>query len=222
MKVELKVGEVLDFAWDRLKEHFWKLVGISVVAFFPQIIFEMLKKSMGPIAILFVVILLIFSFVVNLGQIRIALKLVQRNNFKFKEAFPTEPESIINFIGVLCVTGLFICIGLILFVIPGIYFAYKYLYASYFVIDQKMSIGQALEASAKLTHGYKWQLMKFTMMYLLIILVGVMAFGIGLCVAIPMVWISKAYIFEKLRTASNERVEGTMFVPLKDVSGQTP
>ena len=88
--------------------------------------------------------------------------------------------------------------GFILFVIPGIYFAIKYHFLLYFVIDKKMGPLEALRASGKITDGVKWRLLGFSIVSIGIVILGFLAFGFGILVAVPVATLADAYLYRKL------------------------
>ena len=90
-------------------------------------------------------------------------------------------------------------IGLILFVIPGIYLAIKYMFALVILIDEEtISATDALKKSSDITLGVKWSLFGFLLLLILINLIGIALLGIGLLVTIPISTFATVYIFRRL------------------------
>jgi hypothetical protein len=51
--------------------------------------------------------------------------------------------------------GLLIGVGYLLFIVPGFYFSYKFLFAPYILLEENCSPIEAMKRSSKLTSGYK-------------------------------------------------------------------
>jgi uncharacterized membrane protein len=94
--------------------------------------------------------------------------------------------------------GLAILIGLILLIVPGVYLAIKYQFVPYLIVDKGMDPIEAFTESAKMTNGQKWNLFLLILLYILILFVGLLALGVGLLVAAPIVMIAQAYVYKKL------------------------
>ena len=84
------------------------------------------------------------------------------------------------------VAGLFIGIGTLLLIIPGVYLAVAYLFASYLVVDRRLDFWPAMELS-RLTVNPRWfGYFAFLLLLALLNLAGAIALGVGLLVTIPL------------------------------------
>jgi hypothetical protein len=68
-------------------------------------------------------------------------------------------------LGTAILYGLIVCIGCVLLVVPGIIWGLKYCLAYYALMDRRLSVGQALKLSGKITTGYKGQLFYVGLIY---------------------------------------------------------
>lgn len=94
--------------------------------------------------------------------------------------------------------ALLVFVGLVLFVIPGIYFAIKYGLAFYYIVDHNAKIGESFSLSANATKGNKWNLFGFGILVVLINIAGFVALIYGLLVSIPVTMLASAYVYNKL------------------------
>ena len=84
------------------------------------------------------------------------------------------------------VAGLFIGIGTILLIIPGVYLAVAYMFASYLVVDRRLDFWPAMELS-RLTVTPRWfGYFAFMLLVALLNLAGAIALVVGLLVTIPL------------------------------------
>ncbi len=85
------------------------------------------------------------------------------------------------------VSSLLIFIGLILFLIPGIYLAVAYMFSQALVIDKHMDFWSAMETSRRVISKKWFSFLGLGLLLFLLILVGLLALGVGALVAIPLV-----------------------------------
>ena len=76
-------------------------------------------------------------------------------------------------------------LGLLLLIIPGIYFAISYLFAYFFVWFYDVEPTEAIRLSRKMVSGNFPQVLLLCLVLTGINLLGAMAFGIGLLVSVP-------------------------------------
>jgi uncharacterized membrane protein len=80
---------------------------------------------------------------------------------------------------------LIITLGLIMLVLPGIYFAVSYIFAHFFVWFYDVDPAEALRMSRKTTGGNFGQILLLCLVLTGINLLGALAFGVGLLLTIP-------------------------------------
>ncbi len=97
--------------------------------------------------------------------------------------------------------GIIVFLGLILLVIPGIYFAIKYGFALYLMIDKNMDIKEAFHESAKMTKGQVWHLIGFGLVCFFAVIAGLLLLVIGLIPAYIIVMFANIYVYRKLTTS---------------------
>lgn len=84
------------------------------------------------------------------------------------------------------VTSLFISIGILLLVLPGIYLAIAYGFTFLNILDRKMDFWPAMETSRKVITAHFWTALGLTFLFVVLCLLGAIPFGLGLLVAIPV------------------------------------
>lgn len=108
-------------------------------------------------------------------------------NIRFLDAFSgIDYRNLLRFVLVSFLFGLIVSIGLIVFILPGIYLAYKYYFVPYIVIDKpEISIRDAFKRSGELTSGIKIDLFVLELSFFGWILFGVVTLGLGMFYVIP-------------------------------------
>jgi hypothetical protein len=176
----MSLGEILDQAFSLLKNHFKMLLTISLYMMVPlQIVQQVVLLTMMPtvsvapgappaaaiaalLAVLpFLIVQIICSLVILLVAWPITEAAVLRaiaSEYLDKHTTPIEclRESFKKFSALLTthlLSGLIVIVGFICFIVPGIYFIYKYFFAIHAVMIEDKSGSAALSRSGELMKG---------------------------------------------------------------------
>lgn len=117
---------------------------------------------------------------------------------------PLSPQRVLRFIGVTLVTVLLAFFGLLLLVVPGVYWGLKYSFAAAFVLEDGDGILRALERSAALTEGVKWELLAQIVVFIGVLLLGLLALLVGLLPAFLLIQVAWAWTYVDLRRQMEE------------------
>jgi uncharacterized membrane protein len=187
--------EAFRIGWGKFKEHWVFLVGSALLVFFASGLFSYLSdevyKDIQPTSGLLGLIGLLLRIWLNFNLLAITIRIIDGEKPEWADLFVWRPETL-SYAGASILYGLIVVLGLLFFVIPGLYLAIKYQFYSYLVADKRLGAFEALRASGELTDGVKWPLIGFGVVTLGVAFLGLLAFGIGLLVALPV--ISFAYI----------------------------
>lgn len=92
-------------------------------------------------------------------------------------------------LGVFVLYAIIIVLGLILFIVPGIYLAIKLQFALYYMIDKNISVSQAFRRSYAATTGNFWRI------FLVDIIAALL---MNLIITIPLSYLLGVYMYRKL------------------------
>lgn len=137
--------------------------------------------------------------IITLGMVRTTIKSVDKKDFSLGELFHMHLFG--RYIIVAMLYLLMFFGGLILFVVPGLYWGMKYQFSTYLVVDKKLSIAQSFEESARMVEGHEWDLFAYWLVMLLLNLVGLLLFGIGIVITLPITLVGYTYIYRQLKLA---------------------
>lgn len=195
-------GEIISVAWDRLKRHFLVLFGsaILVVALLgiPQLIATIIQNN-----ILTIIVFLYYFFgaiYFTIGFYRMVIAAADDKDPEFALLFSGH-DVFFPFLGVTILYGLIVMGGMLLFVVPGVIWMLKYLFAPWLVIDQKMSPMDALNKSAEMTDGLKWDLLAFYFLVSTIAMLGAIALYVGMIITVPLSLMALAVLYRHLGPA---------------------
>ena len=107
-------------------------------------------------------------------------------------AYMSHPSKIVNYLIADLLFSLLLIVGLICFIIPGIYLYLRFQFFAQFIVDENAGIIESLKKSWNLTEGHELSL------FLLILIIGVVLFLVGLLVAYPLVIMSQCYVYRLL------------------------
>lgn len=111
-----------------------------------------------------------------------------------------------------------ICISwFLLFFIPGIILALKYSMVPFVLVDLDKTPSEAMKMSRKLTKNVKFKLLGFWFVCGLVMMLGLLVFGVGVIPASIVVSLAHAYVYNKLLEQSEPAV-----IPESPVLSPTP
>ena len=159
-----RTGEVLGKSWDMFKAHWLFLLMILGITLVSQVIISGLEKAtqdMMGISLLVSIATFLVSLWISFNFIKLYLHLIDTNTEgKISEAFSFS-QSFWPFLGASLLFTLMFVVGLLLFIVPGIYWALKYQFYGELIVDKKMGALESLKKSSEITKGVKWQLLGF-------------------------------------------------------------
>jgi len=199
------IGEALSYGWNS----YWKNVGpmvlIAIVVFLIQVVFSAIGNASDStgIRVVFQLIGTLVSLLITLGWFRVALEITNGvkpevgDVFKAQGYGPFILASILFYIGAV--------IGFILLIVPGIVFVATFGFYGFVIAQRGDGVGvtEALQRSAEITRGHRWQLFGMAIVLFLVNVVGLFACFVGLVFTMGITLIAWAYIY---RALSGEQV----------------
>lgn len=196
-KNTVEVGKAISFGWDTLKKNFWYLIGVFFLFMILGGIVQRTDNNFGVGGILSLAI----SVWLTCGLLKLSLGLYNNKKLPIEDFF-TQFKYFWRVLGSTILVGLIVVFGLCMLIVPGIYFALKYKFTEYLIVDQDLGIVEAMQKSAELTQGIKLRLFVFSLASLGVLILGVLALGVGIIVAIPVIWLATTYIYKNLHTVT--------------------
>lgn len=199
MKQNLPIQAALHFGWENFKAKPGLWIGATLLSgalsYFPTVV-QFMTDRWSIIASVNVISTAL-CLVITLGFIQLTLKAHRHEPITWSDLWSQAPLLFRYFIGNV-LYGLLVLAGLCLFIVPGIIWAIRYFYFSYLMVDEGLSPVAALKKSARLTQGWTIQLLLFSLVQTAVMIAGVLAIGLGLLIAMPLVWLAEVYIYEFL------------------------
>ncbi len=135
--------------------------------------------------------------IIQAAVVRAALALTRGQTIELQTLFKFDnlPQLLIGALIVAVLTG----IGSILCYIPGLIVTFFVQFYVHFLIDQNMTGVDAIKASFSFVNQNLGTLIGFFLASLVAYFIGALLCGIGLLVALPVVFIAQAYTYQRLR-----------------------
>ncbi|MFA6270148.1 MAG: hypothetical protein WC657_02985 [Candidatus Paceibacterota bacterium] len=186
------IEESIKYGWSKAKEH------LEIVLFSTLLILAVGSLTRTPF--LFGLFAVIFSVIIRIGYTKIFLRMSDGESPKFSEIFK-EYKLFWRYLGTCILTLLTVIGGLILLILPGIFWAIRFSFASLILIDTNTTPMLAMKESYAITKGKFWKLVGFFIVLGLVNILGVLAFGVGLLVSVPVSTFAWVYVYRQLSKA---------------------
>ena len=109
------------------------------------------------------------------------------------------------------VIGLLVCVGLLFLIVPGIYLAIMWSLTNVVLAETQQDFWTAMQTSATLTKGYRWEIFCLCLALIPIYLLGLVACGVGMIVSQAVGTIAFALVYRFLQ--SRQTVPAVALVP---------
>jgi len=217
MKYKFNIEEVFRQSWSLTKKHFLTMLGIGALMFiislpvsFLQGVIQGISKATGYYSFSFMfmdLILEIIGFAINawltFNLFKILLDVVDGKDIKISDIYKLinlKDHHWVKWLIAYIVYGLAVFIGLVLFIIPGIYIAIKFSPALYILTeDKEIDIVDAFKKASLMTDGEKWHLVGVGALSILVVFVGLLLLIVGLIPALMIVTFVNVVIYRKLQ-----------------------
>lgn len=195
-------SKAIAFGWEVTKKNFWFFFGLLIIVFLVQNVPESLAKSLQKSSLSLSLFIRFISFIVNtivsIGLVKVSLKLYgDTDKPRFTDLFSYYDLFFKYFLANLLFI-LAVCVGLILLIVPGLILLIRCQLYNYLIVDKGMGPIESLKKSFAMTRGNGWNLVLFDLLVLGICLLGVLAFLIGLFVAIPITLMATVFVYRFL------------------------
>jgi uncharacterized membrane protein len=156
------------------------------------------------------VIIALFFVGLDLGLKKIALEINDGNRSSCQalfSCFQLAPKALVGWI-LYC---LMICIGSLLFVLPGFIALLRFIFFPYFIIDKNAGPIDALKMSFEITKDHMWEILALWIAIKIIISLGFVSW-IGVILTWPLSTLAYAYFYRKL--VSHELADERLYTHL--------
>lgn len=182
--------EVFSPAWTKTKEYAWYLFCVFI-----------LSVAVMAIGRFTFILAPLIDYLVGISIVTISLVIASGHTPTFNDLFKSFKNYKItwHYILTTLLYILIVVIGLIFFILPGIYLAVRLHFYKFLIIEhENMGPIDTLKESMRMTSGLFWRLLGFIIVIALFNIVGVLLLGVGLIITIPVSVLAHAFLYKKL------------------------
>jgi uncharacterized membrane protein len=189
--VEIDIGGALSRGWALVMANLPVLAGATVLAWAIGI-------GLGFLPIIGWAAGVLLGSVLHAGVLYMFIRRIRGEEVQIGDMFAGFNVALVPLIlaGLLC--GALTAVGTVLCILPGIYLAVSYLFVLPLVIDKKLDFWPAMEVSRQVVTKHWWSMFLFAIVLVLIVCLGALACGLGLIIAMPVVFAAAMYVYEDL------------------------
>ena len=183
---ETDAGSYIRKGWEIFEKDMGMFIGYTVVMFLISLV-----AAFIPIASILV------SGPLIAGYYIVARKVDRGEAYEFATFF----KGFDYFVPLLLyslISAIFIFLGFLALIIPGIYLAVAYTFVPLFIVFGKMEFWDGMEFSRKLITRKWWNIFGFVLLLMLINLAGALVFFVGLLFTIPLTYCAIYAAFEDI------------------------
>lgn len=200
--VSFKNVDLYKDGWNLLKETWKPLLSIGAV----WLIIETLAQSSltyveqqenSLLSLSVSLASLALSVILQSGFIAASFRIVREKTADISDLF-AQKSVWTNYFLALIAYQLLVALGIILLIVPGIYWALKYSQVLYLIVDKKVGVSEAFNMSGRMTQGMLLKLVGFGLISIPLNLIGLLALGVGVFVTLGITALAYVLLYEKL------------------------
>jgi len=198
---EFPMTRAVGFGWQTFTTNILLFIGLWAVIIIVELVVEgipsyrfednfMVRLLMYPISML-------VGCALEVGVITISLRLVAGEPTEFSHFF-SKVNVVFYYLVATIIYSIIMMVGLVLFIIPGIYIAIRFQFYGYFIVDEGAGPIEALSRSGDITRGNMMNLFLFALLMFGLNLLGLLALVVGIFITVPLTWVATAYVYRYL------------------------
>ena len=142
------------------------------------------------------------SLFLNLGITHIGLRILRGEHPQVGEIF-SQGNKFLNGALATFLFAIMVVLGFICLIIPGIFMVLRFGFFMEAIVEKNLDAISALKYSYRLTRENTLSRLGLAIISILIVFAGVIALGVGLIIAIPVVWMTSLVAYRYLHAGTN-------------------
>tara|TARA_B100001142_G_scaffold330177_1_gene396784 strand:- start:3231 stop:3848 length:618 start_codon:yes stop_codon:yes gene_type:complete len=198
-KINFSVSDIIQNSWYKFRSEpfFWIILAIIsfslgfISDFGLNVDAENFETNFNPFGFFGS----LFSMYLGASITLISINYMRGKSISFRDLIQVDFNKFIHYLLTTLFCGLLIMMGLVFFILPGIYLIVRLMFAQYLVLDKNIAFFDAIKLSWNMTQDNGLDLFSFLLAMLFLLIVGFFSFILGLLLAIPIIWLSTAKIY---------------------------
>lgn len=193
-KPPFAIVEVLKEGWKLTKENLGFLICYQIILF----ALSFLHPSGEYLRFWYLHLLIFIVYLIaDLGLYKSALLITSKIKPGFNQLYVNWKEGLI-FLMATILFSIMCVIGILLFIVPGLYLIATYCFFPFFILDKGAGTFKSLELSAKATKGLRGRIFLFLLACFGLNLLGFLLLGVGLLFTSSITIVASAIVYRRL------------------------
>ena len=192
-----RASQALSYGWSRIKGDAATILGTLVVVILISGALNAIERNVAMPAFISLALQL-GTFVVQCfltaGTTLFCLKVVRVEQYEIGDIFKGG-RWLLPIMGAAILMGIIVGFGFILLIVPGIILGLGLSMTFYCVVDRNEGPIEAMKTSWEITKGFRADIFLFWLLSLFLVLGGLLAFCVGVFVAIPVIQVGWAFAY---------------------------
>lgn len=189
--VEIDISSAISRGWALVMANLPVLAGATVLTW-------AIGVGLGFLPIIGWAVGVLLGSVLHAGVLYMFIRRIRGEPVELGDMFAGFNVALLPLILAGLLVSALIAVGFVLCILPGIYLAVGYIFVLPLVIDKKLDFWPAMEVSRQVVHKQWWLMFLFAIVMILIVCLGALACGLGLIIAMPVVYAASMYVYEDL------------------------
>ncbi len=202
-RVPISIGQAFNFAWPIFKKRFGLFTAVLLTIFGAWVALEIVVIAGQRLGIVLWALahlaFLVFVAGLEVGFLQICLALCDGREPTFADIF-THLALGPKFLAAQILYLLVVVIGLLLLVVPGVYFSVRYALFGFCMAAGETSLVRSFHQSASLSMGTKTYLLWILVILFVLNTAGACLLGLGLFITIPLSVLMMTAVYRQLST----------------------
>jgi uncharacterized membrane protein len=197
------IGESISYGWEAFKANAGLMIVFLLIIFAAQSVFNFPNYFVNKNAAfaIFNLISFVLSVFIAIAVTKFSLRLARGGQVDLTDVYTGYPY-FLNMLLSSLLYGLLVMAGLILLIIPGIYWGIRYQFFPYLIVDQNLGPVNAIKRSGQITRGEWWHLFLYGLAAFGLSMLGFLACCIGTIITTPIIMVAHAHIYARLASSA--------------------
>tara|TARA_B100001250_G_scaffold327243_1_gene291392 strand:+ start:58 stop:690 length:633 start_codon:yes stop_codon:yes gene_type:complete len=197
-QITFSISDLIEQAWSKFKEQPFLWVSITIITIIIGSLgggLDMDPETLETAFNLIGFIASLLSLYLSASVTLMGIRYMRGESISFNDLLAIDFGTFIHYFLATIVSAMCVIVGFLFFILPGLYIMSRLIFVQYLVVDKKLSFNQAIKESWKVSDGNGLNLIGFLLAIFFVIIVGFLAFLIGILVAIPITSLASAQLY---------------------------
>lgn len=195
--------DAIEVGWLSVKQNPKLFLVLGLILALLTLVFSALEDSIESNLVLTIVKLVdwVIRTVILMDVIYIVLDFLAKKPVSLKSLFQSfkDQKKLLTLMIASALFGLVVSIGAVLLIIPGLYFASRFILYPFLIVEKNAKLIDSFKLSWQMTHKYQLAMILLILMVVLLNIVGTLFFFVGLILTLPISLVALGYAYDMVK-----------------------